>query len=221
MLTQTMTQQRSSGTSRHRCRTSHFFLHSHFFWLLFICLTMSVVLHFSARISVFCIAHGHQSGALDKRSLLRHEFGVYSAASLFQRTYLFSFAVSVQWLTFMFATADSFAARFQPLSSSKRGFIELHLKRPTTRPTSRLSSHTDNYSATQHSAYTSGQGVYTMHSGSSLSLASHALSSSQHSNQRNRELPPLPPSQGYSYTSGLPSTSSRVSRTSYLTHRRA
>ncbi|KAH9033739.1 hypothetical protein EDB83DRAFT_1831248 [Lactarius deliciosus] len=42
------------------------------------------------------------------------------------------------------------------------------------RATSRLSSHTDNHAAVQHSAYTSGQGVYATHSGPSLSLASHA-----------------------------------------------
>jgi hypothetical protein len=38
----------------------------------------------------------------------------------------------------------------------------------SSRATSCLSSRADNYSAMQHSAYTSGQGVYAMHSGSSL-----------------------------------------------------
>ncbi|KAI9429999.1 hypothetical protein H4582DRAFT_2087819 [Lactarius indigo] len=78
----------------------------------------------------------------------------------------------------------------------------------SSRATSRLSSHTDNHAAVQHSAYMSGQGVYATHSGSSLSLVSHALSSQQ-PNRRARELPRLPPSQGYSYTRGPPSTSHR------------
>ena len=97
--------------------------------------------------------------------------------------------------------------------------IEGPASEASSRATSRLSSHTDNHSAAQHSAYTSGQGVYAMHSVSSLSLASHALSS-QHPNRRTRELPPLPSSQGYSYTRGPPSTSSHVSQTSYFPHRR-
>ncbi|KAH8995227.1 hypothetical protein EDB86DRAFT_1182533 [Lactarius hatsudake] len=79
----------------------------------------------------------------------------------------------------------------------------------SSRATSRLSSHTDNHAAVQHSAYTPGQGVYATHSGSSLSLASHAPPSSRQPNRRTRELPRLPPSQGYSYTRGAPSTSHR------------
>ena len=86
-----------------------------------------------------------------------------------------------------------------------------------SRATSRLSSNTDNHSAMQH-AYTSGQGVYATHSSSSLSIASHTLPSPQHPNRRARELPPVPPPQGYSYTRGPSSTSSH---TSYLPHRRA
>ncbi|KAH9023534.1 hypothetical protein EDB83DRAFT_2320152 [Lactarius deliciosus] len=84
----------------------------------------------------------------------------------------------------------------------------------SSRVTSRLSSHTDNHAAVQHSAYTSGQGVYATHSGSSLSLASHPPPSSWQPNRRTRELPRLSPSQGYSYTRGAPSTSShrRVSQ---------
>ncbi|KAH9021805.1 hypothetical protein EDB84DRAFT_519970 [Lactarius hengduanensis] len=70
----------------------------------------------------------------------------------------------------------------------------------SSRATSRLSSHTDDHAAVQHSAYTSGQGVYATHSGSSLSLASHAPPSSRQPNRRTRELLRLPPSQGYSYT---------------------
>jgi hypothetical protein len=58
-----------------------------------------------------------------------------------------------------------------------------------SRATSRLSSNTDHYSAMQH---TPGQGVYTTHSSSSLSLASHTMSSPQHPKRRSktRELPP-------------------------------
>ena len=89
----------------------------------------------------------------------------------------------------------------------------------SSRATSHMSSRTDIYSATPHSAYTPGQGVYAMHSDSSLSLASHTLSS-PHPNRKTRELPPLPPTQGYSYTGGPPSASSRVSHASYLTRRR-
>jgi hypothetical protein len=86
-----------------------------------------------------------------------------------------------------------------------------------SRATSRLSSNTDHYSAMQH---TPGQGVYTTHSSSSLSLASHTMSSPQHPKRRSktRELPPVPSSQGYSYTRGPPSTSSQ---TSYAQHKRA
>ncbi|KAI9455271.1 hypothetical protein BJY52DRAFT_657602 [Lactarius psammicola] len=47
----------------------------------------------------------------------------------------------------------------------------------------------------RHSAYTSGQGVYVMHSGSSLSLASHVLSS-KYPNRRTRELPLYRPLKG-------------------------
>ncbi|KAI9442840.1 hypothetical protein BJY52DRAFT_449867 [Lactarius psammicola] len=88
----------------------------------------------------------------------------------------------------------------------------------SSQATSRLSSYIDDLSAVvQHVAYASGQGVYAMHSGSSLSLASHALSS-RHPNRRTHELPPLPSSQGYSYTCGPPLTSSQVSQMS-LTRR--
>ena len=86
-----------------------------------------------------------------------------------------------------------------------------------SRATSRLSSNTDHYSAMQH---TSGQGVYTTHSSSSLSLASQTMSSPLHPNRRSktRELPPVPPSQGYSYTRGPLSASSQ---TSFAQHKRA
>ena len=84
-----------------------------------------------------------------------------------------------------------------------------------SRATSRLSCTTDHYSAMQH---TPGQGVYTTHSSSSLSLASITISSVQHPNRRSktRELPPVPSSQGYSYTRGPPSTSSQ---TSFVQHK--
>ncbi len=59
-----------------------------------------------------------------------------------------------------------------------------------------------------------------MHSGSSLSLASHALSFSKHPSRRTRELPPSPSSRGYTYTREPPTTLSHISQTSYLPHRR-
>ena len=76
-----------------------------------------------------------------------------------------------------------------------------------SRATSRLSSNIDHYSAMQHIPR---QWVYTTHSSSSLSLAWNLRS-------RTRELPPVPPSQGYSYTSGPSSTSSQ---TSFVQHKR-
>jgi hypothetical protein len=64
-----------------------------------------------------------------------------------------------------------------------------------SRAATRLSSNTDHYSAMQHAPV---QGVYTTNSSSSLSLASHTMSSPQHPNRisRTSELPPIPPSQG-------------------------
>jgi len=79
-----------------------------------------------------------------------------------------------------------------------------------SRATSRLSSNTDNHSARQ--------GIYAVNSSSSLSLASHTLSSPLHPNRRTRDLPPVPHSQGYSYNRGPSSTSSQ---TSYMPQRRA
>ena len=76
-----------------------------------------------------------------------------------------------------------------------------------SRATSRLSPNFDHYSEMQHIPR---QGVYTTHSSSSLSLAWNLRS-------RTRELPPVPPSQGYSYTSGPSSTSSQ---TSFVQHKR-
>ncbi|KAH9033710.1 hypothetical protein EDB83DRAFT_2525395 [Lactarius deliciosus] len=77
------------------------------------------------------------------------------------------------------------------------------------RATSRLSSHTDNHAAVQNSAYTSGQGVYGTHSGSSLSLVFHAPSPGN----RIEELSSCHDYRllKYSYTRGVPST---------LSHRR-
>ena len=76
-----------------------------------------------------------------------------------------------------------------------------------SRATSRLSPNFDHYSAMQHIPR---QGVYTTHSSSSLSLAWNLRS-------RTRKLPPVPPSQGYSYTRGPSSTSSQ---TSFVQHNR-
>ncbi|KAI0292690.1 hypothetical protein B0F90DRAFT_1671046 [Multifurca ochricompacta] len=91
-----------------------------------------------------------------------------------------------------------------------------------SRATSRLSFHGDTPSSNQHSTYPSGQAVYSSHSGSSLSIASHAFSSSQHPNRRTRELPmpPLPSSHGYSYSRGPGSASSHISHMSYAPHGR-
>jgi hypothetical protein len=89
------------------------------------------------------------------------------------------------------------------------GSIDGPVSETPSRATSRLSSNTDNHA---------GQGVYGIHSTSSLSLASHTLSSPQHPNRKTRGLPPVPPSQDYSYTRG---PSSASSQTSYTAQRRA
>lgn len=87
-----------------------------------------------------------------------------------------------------------------------------------SRSTSRLSSHIDMQSATQH---LSAQGAYSTQSRSSFSLTSRNLSSSQPAHRRTRELPvpPLSSSQG-SYDRGPPSASSYISHISYMTHGR-
>ncbi|KAI9508626.1 hypothetical protein F5148DRAFT_1194849 [Russula earlei] len=75
----------------------------------------------------------------------------------------------------------------------------------SSRATSRLSFHTDIQSMAQHPTYPPGQGIFSTHSGSSLSLSSHNLSYSQHGHRKTRHLP-VPPIQP-SFGRDLPSTS--------------
>ncbi|KAI0266991.1 hypothetical protein BC834DRAFT_90164 [Gloeopeniophorella convolvens] len=87
-----------------------------------------------------------------------------------------------------------------------------------SRTTSRTSFHTDTQSTTNHAAHPSVQGMYSVQSSSSLSLASHAFSATQNSNRRTRELPTPPvqsSSHGYTYGRGPSSASSHVSHASY------
>lgn len=92
----------------------------------------------------------------------------------------------------------------------------------SSRATSRLSFHTDFQSSTQHSTHLSEQGVFSLHSGSSVSLSSHALSHSHHGHRR-RELPappPLPSSYRSPSARGPLSALSHVSHVSHLPHGR-